>query len=135
MKKVDHEQPQDPRFTEFLTKQFDIFQQKQQVFIEYLNVPQPLSACIQEIAHAAGMFAAMDLLAKAQDRIDTNGTFTLNDEDTHEIYLLHDRLLDFISKQVFASFDERLIDLRPDEYGDLIEDGYNGGLEAILNQG
>lgn len=135
MKKVEHDQSQQPRFKEFLSKQFDLFQQKQQIFIDYLNVPQPLSACIQEVAHDAGMYAAMDLLSNAQGRIDSNGSFTLKDEDTHEIDMLHDHLLDFISKQIFPNFDERLIDIQSDEYGDLIENGYNGGLEAILNQG
>jgi len=134
MRSVDHNRTEDPRFTEFLGKQFNLFQDKQQIFIDYLGVPQPLSACIKAVAHDAGMYAALTLLANAQDRVDENGTFTLDDSDTHEIDLLHDRLLDFISKHVFPNFDERLIDIQPDEYGDLIEDNYNSGLESILNQ-
>lgn len=131
----EKQQPQDPRFSGFMQQQFNLFQQKQQVFIDYLGVPQPLSACLKESAHAAGMFAAMDLLRNAQDRLDENGTFILSEEDTVEIDRLHDSLLDFIFQQIFPNFDERLIDLPADETTALIETAYNDGLEAILNQG
>lgn len=135
MHAVGHNEPQDPRLAGFLQRQFELFDQKQQIFIDYLGVPQPLSACTKELGHAAGMFAAMALLSQAQERIDANGTFTLNEEDTQQIDVLHDELLDFISQQVFPNFDQRLIDLQADEYADLIETSYSDGLEAILNQG
>ncbi len=134
MHAVDHNKNEDPRFSEFLGKQFKLFQEKQQIFIDYLNIPQPLSACITEITHAAGMYAAMTLLANANDRIDENGTFRLNNHDTEQIDLWHDSLLDFISQQIFPNFDQRLIDTNADDLGSFIEDGYNSGLESILEQ-
>lgn len=126
--------PMDPQFAEFLGKQFNLFQAKQQIFVDYLNIPQPLSNCIQEIARDAGMYAAMELLQSAQERVDENGTFALDDEDTQRIDTLHDALLDFISQEIFPVFDSRLIDIEPDDYGDLLEDSYNAGLETILKQ-